>query len=98
MNNHKNARLTVFGRQLLVQRIIEQGLRVEEAAHAAGVSTRTAYKWLTRYRQEGPDGLYNRSSQPRNGQNTCNRGCMSTTGIVLMQVWAISPPSAVFNL
>ncbi|MDF2390243.1 IS481 family transposase, partial [Aeromonas sp. 2MA4] len=29
MNNHKNARLTVFGRQLLVQRIIEQGLRVE---------------------------------------------------------------------
>jgi len=62
--NHKNARLTVFGRQLLVQRILEQDLRVEEAAHAAGVSTRTAYKWLTRYRQEGPDGLYNRSSQP----------------------------------
>ncbi|MDM5065656.1 leucine zipper domain-containing protein, partial [Aeromonas salmonicida] len=29
MNNHKNARLTVFGRQLLVQRILEQGLRVE---------------------------------------------------------------------
>ncbi|MDF2392013.1 helix-turn-helix domain-containing protein, partial [Aeromonas sp. 2MA4] len=54
MNNHKNARLTVFGRQLLVLRILEQGLRVEEAAHAAGVSTRTAYKWLTRYRQEGP--------------------------------------------
>ncbi|HGY0995181.1 TPA: leucine zipper domain-containing protein, partial [Aeromonas salmonicida subsp. pectinolytica] len=27
MNNHKNARLTVFGRQLLVQRILEQGLR-----------------------------------------------------------------------
>ncbi|MFB0770089.1 leucine zipper domain-containing protein, partial [Aeromonas salmonicida] len=29
MNNHKNARLTVFGRQLLVLRILEQGLRVE---------------------------------------------------------------------
>ncbi|WP_442866068.1 leucine zipper domain-containing protein [Aeromonas sp. Y318-1] len=42
MNNHKNARLTLFGRQLLVRRILEQGLRVEEAAHAAGVSTRTA--------------------------------------------------------
>lgn len=53
MNNHKNARLTVFGRQLLVPRILEQGLRVEEAAHAAGVSTRIAYKWLTSYRQEG---------------------------------------------
>ena len=36
MNNHKNARLTVLGRQLLVRRILEQGLRVEEAAHAAG--------------------------------------------------------------
>ena len=64
VNNHKNVHLTVFGRQLLVQRILEQGLRVEEAAHAAGVSSRTAYKWLTRYRQEGPEGLYNRSSRP----------------------------------
>ncbi|MNE33346.1 hypothetical protein D3C80_1270100 [compost metagenome] len=33
-----------------------------------------------------------------NGQNTYNRGCMSTTGIVLMQVWATSPPSVVFSL
>jgi hypothetical protein len=44
VNNYKNARLTVFGRQLLVQRILEQVLRVEEAAYAAGVRTRTAYK------------------------------------------------------
>lgn len=64
MSNHKNARLSVFGRQLLVQRILQQGLRFEEAAHAAGVRTGTAYKWLTRYRQEGPCGLYNRSSRP----------------------------------
>lgn len=83
MNNHKKARLTVFGRQLLVQRIIEQGLRVEEAAHAAGVSARTAYKWLTRYRQEGLDGLYNRSSQPASCPMplmTCaNRGLSNST-------------------
>ena len=64
MNNHKNARLTVFGRQLLVQRILQQGLRFEEGAHAAGVRTGTAYKWLTRYRQEGLYGLNNRSSRP----------------------------------
>ncbi|MDW4560837.1 leucine zipper domain-containing protein, partial [Aeromonas rivipollensis] len=31
MNNHKNARLTLFGRQLLVRRILQQALRVEEA-------------------------------------------------------------------
>lgn len=29
------------------------GLRVEEAAHAAEVSVRTAYKWLRRFREEG---------------------------------------------
>lgn len=64
MNLHKHARLSPRGRALLVDRILVQGLRVEEAAHAAGVSVRTAYKWLTRFRQEGPDGLVDRSSRP----------------------------------
>ena len=65
MNIHHNARLTFRGRELLVKRIVEQGLRVEEAAQASGVSVRTAYKWLRRYRQEGITGLYDRSSRPR---------------------------------
>lgn len=65
MNLHKHARLTPRGRALLVERVIKQGLRVEEAAHAAGVSVRTAYKWLRRYREEGLHGLQDRSSQPK---------------------------------
>jgi transposase InsO family protein len=65
MNNHKNARLTVHGRVLLVKRVVEQGLRPEEAAQAAGISVRTAYKWLKRYREEGELGLQNRSSRPQ---------------------------------
>ena len=64
MNTHKGAGLTPYSRDLLVRRISEQGLRVEEAAHAAGVSVRTAYKWLRRYREEGASGLMNRSSRP----------------------------------
>jgi transposase len=64
MNTHKNARLTIHGRVLLVKRVIEHGLRVEEAAQAAGVSARTAYKWLQRYREEGVSGLHNRSHAP----------------------------------
>lgn len=64
MNNHQNARLTVHGRALLVTRILEHGLRPEEAAQAMGVSTRTAYKWLARYRKGGLPGLENRSSRP----------------------------------
>ena len=35
MNLHKHARLSPRGRALLVDRILVQGLRVEEAAHAA---------------------------------------------------------------
>ena len=64
MNIHKCARLTRHGRALLVRRILEEGLRVPEAAHASGESVRTAYKWLARCRAEGPQGLWDRSSRP----------------------------------
>lgn len=40
------------------------GLRVEDAAQAAGVSVRTACKWLRRFRDEGEAGLMDRSSRP----------------------------------
>ena len=65
MNIHQNARLTPRGRALLVRRIVEDGLRVREAAQACGVSERTAYKWLARYRAGGWDGLRDRSSRPQ---------------------------------
>ncbi|RTR06313.1 IS481 family transposase [Halomonas nitroreducens] len=64
MNTYKNARLTPHGRALLVHRVVEEGLRPEEAAQAQGVSVRTVYKWLRRYREEGAAGLQNRSSRP----------------------------------
>ena len=65
MNLHKHARLSPRGRALLVDRILIHGLRVEEAAQAAGVSVRTAYKWLKRFRDDGVEGLNDRSSRPR---------------------------------
>ena len=64
MNIHKNARLTPKGREILVRRIVNGGLRIEEAAQASGVSVRTAYKWLARYRAQGRRGLRDRSSRP----------------------------------
>lgn len=64
MNLHHHARLSPRGRALLVDRILVHGLRVEEAAHAAGISVRTAYKWLKRFREEGSQGLFDRSSRP----------------------------------
>src|SRR5215210_8605047 len=64
MKLHGNARLTLHGRRLLVGRVCEQGWRVAAAAEAAGVSRRTAAKWVARYRQEGAGGLLDRSSAP----------------------------------
>jgi transposase InsO family protein len=61
---HANARLTHFGRLLLVQRITELGWPPAQAAESLGVSRATAYKWLARYRAEGPAGLADRNSRP----------------------------------
>jgi transposase len=60
----RNARLTEFGRLLLVQRITELGWRPALAAESLGVSRATAYKWLGRYRQGGPASLADRPSRP----------------------------------
>jgi transposase len=64
MKVHENARMTVHGRLLLVRRVPEAGWRVADAASAAGVSERTAYTWLTRYRAGGERALVDRSSAP----------------------------------
>jgi transposase InsO family protein len=61
---HRNARLTEFGRLLLVQRITELGWPPVRAAESLGVSRATAYKWLARYRAEGQAGLADRPSRP----------------------------------
>ncbi|HEY8491424.1 MAG TPA: leucine zipper domain-containing protein, partial [Dehalococcoidia bacterium] len=61
---HRTAKLTPFGRLLLVQRVTDLGWSVAAAAEAVGVSRATAYRWLRRYRAEGPAGLEDRSSRP----------------------------------
>src|SRR2546425_6863708 len=65
MNVHKNARLTVFGRERLVKQILERVLTPAAASAAAGVSLRTIYKWLARFKKEGSVGLCDRGSRPR---------------------------------
>ena len=64
MNSHKHARLTPKGRALLVERVLDEGWSVQEASLAAGVSRRTAYKWIKRFESEGQAGLFDRSSRP----------------------------------
>src|SRR6202034_598168 len=69
MKMHANARLSLKGRELLVARVEDAGWSLSAAAEAAGISDRTARKWLARYRAEGPAGLLDRSSAPRTVAN-----------------------------
>ena len=64
MNVHKNARLTPAGRALLARRV-SQGWTAKAAAEAAGVSVRTARKWIDRHRRGGERRHHDRSSAPR---------------------------------
>jgi transposase InsO family protein len=64
MNVHKNARLTPSGRALLARRV-SQGWTAQAAADAAGVSLRTARKWIGRHRRGGERRHHDRSSAPR---------------------------------
>jgi transposase InsO family protein len=65
MKLHGNARTCPNSRRLLVERVSEQSWSVARAAEAAGVSQRTVYRWLARWREEGLAGLRDRSSAPR---------------------------------
>jgi transposase InsO family protein len=64
MKLHANARLSLKGRELLIERVGLAGWSLSAAAEAAGISERTARKWLARWRADGPAGLLDRSSAP----------------------------------
>jgi transposase InsO family protein len=69
MKLHANAPLGPKGRAIMVRRVLEEGIALTQAAEAAGVSARTAGKWVRRYRSEGEAGLLDRSSAPRTVHN-----------------------------
>jgi len=53
----------------MVRRVVDRRWSLREAAEAAGVSERTASKWVARYRSEGEAGLADRSSAPQTVAN-----------------------------
>jgi transposase len=64
MKLHRNARLAPHGPTVLVERVVGRQMSLQAAALSAGVSTRTASRWIARYRAEGELGMYDRSSAP----------------------------------
>ena len=65
---HRNARLTVHARLLIVERY-RAGWPQARLAEQLGVSRGTVKKWIDRYRVEGPAGLEDRSSRPHTSPN-----------------------------
>jgi len=61
---HGNAKLVPSTRLLLVRRVLEEDWKVADVAAAQGVSQRTVYRWLARWRA-GDRRLVDRSSAPR---------------------------------
>jgi transposase InsO family protein len=61
--SHGNARTTVFARGLIIDRRLA-GWPAARIAEQLGISRATVHKWVRRYREEGLDGLVDRSSRP----------------------------------
>lgn len=56
------ARLTAISRERLIRRHLEDGEALKDLASQAGISLRTAYKWLARFRSGGTPSLADRRS------------------------------------
>ncbi len=64
MDTHKNASLTPKGREAMVRSVIEGGLSKAAAARQFNTTAKTVAKWVGRFREQGADGLRDRSSRP----------------------------------
>ncbi len=62
--SHGNARTTVHGRKLIVERW-QHGWKKAHIAAAMGISRQCVRTWIGRYQTEGEPGLADRSSRPR---------------------------------
>src|SRR5215217_2727364 len=66
---HARAPLSPIGRRRVVDRVVVEGWSVTDAAAAAGVTDRTVFRWLARFRIDGQDGLVDRRPVPRRVPN-----------------------------
>jgi len=95
-NNHENARTTVYSREQMVKRVLNEGVSVSEVASQFGVSRRTVYKWLVRFRQGGIQALRNRSSRPIRSPSRMPVERVAT--IAAMRRMRMSGPAIAFSL
>ena len=85
MRVHGNARMTPHGRRLLARRVLVQRWSIAQAARAAGISERVAYRWLARWRA-GDHELADRSSRPRCSPRCTSRDRVAAV-LALRRLW-----------
>ena len=66
---HANAALTPRARLKMAKLIVDGNWDIPRAAERFDVSWKTAKKWADRYEEEGPAGMYDRSSRPHHQPN-----------------------------
>ncbi|WP_157186035.1 leucine zipper domain-containing protein, partial [Leptospira sp. P2653] len=49
--------------------VCDGSVSITSLCETFGISRKTGYKWLNRYRQEGPNGLLDRSKSPHTNPN-----------------------------
>ena len=62
--------LTPISRERLIRRHLDEGVPLKALAAEAGISLRSAYKWLARFRSGGPSALADRRSVRRHQRRT----------------------------
>ena len=66
---HSNARTNIYSRELITTRVLRDGIKPCDVAASFGISERTVYKWMARYRAVGTAGLCDRTSRPMYSPN-----------------------------
>lgn len=87
---HPRAKLNLFGRELLVRRVLVDGWTVPMATRAQGVSRATGYKWIGRFRSEGWSGLLDRSCRPHRSP-TATRSPVVERILAAREMWRWGP-------
>ena len=65
MDDHQNARLTIYSREQMARYVVLERCTLQGAATRFQVSAKTAAKWVQRYREGGAAAMSDRSSRPR---------------------------------
>jgi len=83
MHTQPNARLTPLGRERLVHRHIDEHVPLAELPFQAGISLRTTYKWLARFRSGGPVALVDRRNIRRTQRRTFHRSIATSAATAM---------------